>query len=344
MNKQRRRRQIVTLTARQVNLVLELSIVAALLSGLASWWLGDEWSGGAVLVHRVTGLVLLVVMPAKARGSVTTGLRRKRATRWLSLAFGILVLATIALGMLHATGAWNGVGEWSALWTHQLFAFLLLPLLAWHVVTRPVRPKLTDLNRRLALQSGLVAAIGGGLFITQEVFARVVGLDGKDRRFTGSHEVGSFDPANMPSTIWINDSTPADTGAEGWSLTIAGKRVSIDALRSQTQEVVATIDCTGGWYSEQSWDCVPLSAVLPEVEGKSVRVESATGYARLFAHHEMNDVYLAVGYNGEPLRGRHGAPVRLVAPGQRAPMWIKWVTSVEFDNTRPWLQPPLPLS
>lgn len=325
-------------------MLLELSIIAAILSGLASWWLGDQWSGWAVWGHRLTGLTLLVVMPAKLRGSVATGLRRKRITRWISMAFGILVLVTVALGILHATGLWNGVGQWSALWTHQLFAFILLPLLGWHVLTRPVRPKITDLDRRLIVQTGVITAIAGGVFLTQEIVTRLVGLDGKTRRFTGSHEVGSFDPANMPSTIWINDSSPDDTGAEDWPLSIAGRHVNIAELWTKTKQVDATIDCTGGWYSEQSWDCVPLSAVLPQAEGSSIRVQSSTGYARLFAHHEIDEIYLAVGYNGEPLRARHGAPVRLIAPGQRAPMWIKWVTSVEFDNSKPWLQPPLPLS
>ena len=117
MNETAQAPRVVKLTARQVNLILELSIVAALLSGFASWWLGDRWSGWAVLAHRLTGLVLLVVMPAKLRGSVATGLRRKRITRWISILFGCLVLATVALGILHATGIWHGVGAWTALWT-----------------------------------------------------------------------------------------------------------------------------------------------------------------------------------------------------------------------------------
>ncbi len=344
MDEQRHRSRVVTLTARQTNMVLELSILLALVSGLASWWLGDRWSGSAVLAHRVSGLVLLVVTPAKVRGSVATGMRRRRGTRWISLVFGGLVLVTIGLGMLHATGIWNGVGAWSALWTHQLFAFVLLVLLVWHVATRPVRPKAADLDRRLLLQTGVITALASGAFLAQEGATRLFGLDGRSRRFTGSHQVGSFDPANMPSTIWINDSAPEDTTAASWRFTIAGQPLSIDQLWSQSEPVVATIDCTGGWYSEQSWDCVALSALLPQVEGSSVRVESSTGYSRLFAHHEMDALYLAVGYGGEPLRSRHGAPVRLIAPGQRAPMWIKWVTSVAFDDRKPWEQSPLPLS
>jgi DMSO/TMAO reductase YedYZ molybdopterin-dependent catalytic subunit len=73
-------------------------------------------------------------------------------------------------------------------------------------------------------------------------------------------------------------------------------------------------------------------------------VKSKTGYDRLFANDALDDLYLAVGYGGEPLRAGHGAPVRLIAPGRRGPWWVKWVTSVEPDDRPSWLQLPLPLT
>ena len=48
------------------------------------------------------------------------------------------------------------------------------------------------------------------------------------------------------------------------------------------------------------------------------------------------------GYEGQPLRRGHGAPVRVVAPGRRGPWWIKWVTSVQLDDRPWWLQTPFP--
>src|SRR4029450_353886 len=80
------------------------------------------------------------------------------------------------------------------------------------------------------------------------------GLAGRDRRPTGSHEVASHDPVNMPSTVWIDDSAPGDTGAAEWSLTIAGRPVTVAALRARTQPVVARLDCTGGGGREAGWE------------------------------------------------------------------------------------------
>ena len=254
------------------------------------------------------------------------------------------MLATVALGVAHATGLWFGVGTWSALWTHSLFAFALLPLFVWHLVTRPVRPRAADLNRRTVLRTGVVLGAAAGVYAAQEALTTVTGLAGGDRRATGSHEVASFRPASMPSVIWLNDRRPEQTDAESWPLVVDGRPTTIASLRARARPVIATLDCTGGWWSEQSWDAVALGELIPAPSGRSIRVASRTGYDRLFAHGALDDVYLAIGYNGEPLRAGHGAPVRLIAPGRRGPWWVKWVTRVEPDDRPPWLQSPLPLT
>jgi len=189
-----------------------------------------------------------------------------------------------------------------------------------------------------------VATAAAGAYLSQETVARVAGLAGGDRRGTGSHEVASHDPAAMPTVIWLDDRRPADTGAAGWPLVVAGETVTVAALRARARPVVATLDCTGGWWSEQSWDAVPLADLLPDRRGRSVEVTSRTGYSRLFGLDALDDVYLAVGYGGEPLRPGHGAPVRLVVPGRRGPWWVKWVTAVEPSDRPPGWQPPLPLT
>src|SRR5947209_6842833 len=131
------------LSARQVNLVLEVLLVAALGTGLASWAIGTRWARAIAVVHGIAGLTLLVLAPAKYRRSVRAGLRRRRPTRFVSIAFGVFVVGAVILGVLHATGIWYGVGWWSALWPHTAAAFVLVPVFVWHLLSRPVRPRRT---------------------------------------------------------------------------------------------------------------------------------------------------------------------------------------------------------
>ncbi|MEM8767749.1 MAG: hypothetical protein AAGE43_09920, partial [Pseudomonadota bacterium] len=41
-----------------------------------------------------------------------------------------------------------------------------------------------------------------------EVGIRAAGLTGADRRFTGSHEIASFNPSRMPRVSWFDDTAP----------------------------------------------------------------------------------------------------------------------------------------
>jgi len=264
-------------------------------------------------------------------------------SRWLSLVLAALVLLTIALGIAHSTGVWFGVGYWSPLWTHVLAAFVLLGVFAWHVLSRRDRPKVADLDRRAVLRAGAVVAAASVTYGVQEVATRALGSAGGDRRFTGSHEVGSFDPAQLPTVSWIDDTPPPSTRADGWRLDVVGEAVPIDRLRSLARPVEAAIDCTGGWWSRQSWDAVPLTELLDGRRARSIEVTSTTGYTRLFPFGDGPDLYLAIGYGVEPLRRGHGAPVRLLAPGRRGPWWVKWVRSVDLVDRPWWLQLPFPL-
>ena len=324
------------LTSRRVDLLLAVAVTVAATTGLVSWAVGTGWARWVTIIHALAGLSLLALAPAKMRGSVRTGLKRRRATRWLSMLLGGLVAATVVLGVLHATGLWHGVGYWSALWTHVLLAALLAPLVIWHIVSRPGRPRVTDLDRRALAGGGLALAAAGAAYGIQQLAV------GDNRRFTGSHEIASFNPSEMPTTMWLNDRSPRVAASE-WELTIAGNSVALEALHEQARPVEADLDCTGGWWSRQSWDAVPLAELMPSVDGPTLEVTSLTGYSRLFPARDAPNLYLAVGYGGEPLRRGHGAPVRLVAPGRRGFWWVKWVSRIEPIDRPWWLQLPFPL-
>ncbi|MEL7206992.1 MAG: molybdopterin-dependent oxidoreductase, partial [Actinomycetota bacterium] len=336
-----RRRRLPAMTAAQVNLWLAVAVLGAAATGLVSWAVGTEWARLWTALHAAFGVMVLVLTPAKTSGSVRVGLRRGRTSRWLSIAFGVLVLAVIGLGLAHSTGAWTGVGYWTSLWTHFLLAFVVLPLLLWHVLARPVRTRAVDFDRRMLLGGGMAAGVAALTVGTVELGVRLVGASGGRRRFTGSHEVGSMDPDAMPTVSWIDDRAPTDVDPAAWSFTVDGRAIDLQELAAQARPLDAVLDCTGGWWSRQAWDVIPVAEIL-DGDQRSFLVRSATGYHRTFPIADAGQVYLAVGYHGRALRRGHGAPLRLVAPGRRGPWWVKWVTEIESTNRPWWLQLPFP--
>ena len=324
------------LTSRRVDLLLAVAVTVAAVSGLVSWAVGTGWDRWVTIVHALAGLSLLALAPAKLKGSVRTGLKRRRVTRWLSILLGLLVAATVVLGILHATGLWHGVGYWTALWTHVLLAALLAPLVVWHIVSRPGRPRIADLDRRTLIGGGVAVAAAGAVYGIQQLAV------GDNRRFTGSHEIASFAPSAMPTTMWLNDRSPG-VPASGWDLVVGGERVGLETLHAKARPVQADLDCTGGWWSRQSWDAVPLTELMPKLDAPTLEITSLTGYSRLFPARDVDNLYLAIGYGGEPLRRGHGFPVRLVAPGRRGFWWVKWVSRVDPIDRPWWLQLPFPL-
>lgn len=333
---------LARLNPRQVNLLLAIALVGVFTTGLASWAVGTGWSRWLTAAHAIFGYMLLVLAPRKARGSVKPGVKRRNPGWWMSALFGVAITVIIGAGVAHSTGIWTGVGYWSSLWTHFALAFAVIPLVLWHLLSRPVRPRATDVDRRVLLGAAAAGAIAAAAVGGVEAGLRLTGLRGGERRFTGSHEVGSHDPDAMPRVAWIDDTAPRTARAD-WKLKIDGESADIDALAARTEDLDAILDCTGGWWSEQRWAVVPISAVLTP-EGRSFKVTSSTGYSRLFPLSDADTTYLAFGYEDRPLRRGHGGPVRIVAPSRRGPWWIKWVVEVETSDRPWWAQFPFPLT
>ena len=186
------------------------------------------------------------------------------------------------------------------------------------------------------------AAIGlGGLIAwrVQRPLTAALGLPGAERRFTGSYEADSFAGNAFPSTSWVADS-PRPLIEASYRLELRGLvarplRLPLGELRTGDR-LVATLDCTGGFYSRQRWSGVRLGRLLdragPLSSASHVRVISHTGYRRSFELSEARGLLLATGVGREALSHEHGAPVRLVAPGRRGFEWVKWVVRVELHD------------
>jgi DMSO/TMAO reductase YedYZ molybdopterin-dependent catalytic subunit len=327
---------------RPLNVTLLTFLVVATISGVAAFGIGlpvpARW---VVAVHGASALGLLLLVPAKIRVA-RRGLRRSgRSRKAISLTFTAVVLAAIATGLLHAVGGWRPYAGLLPMQLHVGAAAAAVALVIAHVLMhhrsghgrwRPLLRR-TDLTRRRALLGTGVVAGSAALWVI---------APGLPRRDTGSHEVGTDNIASVPVTQWMFDAVP-DISAPTWRLRIPGRSLDLAALTALPQRSVrAVLDCTGGWFTEQEWRGVPLSALgLPR--GASIEVVSATGYRRRFPAREADTLLLATHASGRPLAAGHGGPARIVAPGRRGFWWVKWVAAIEVVDEPWWWQPPFPL-
>ncbi len=329
---------------RRTNLALLVLLGLVFLTGTLVFAIGEGWGRWVAIGHGVAGVAMVLLGPWKSAISLR-GFGRRGLASWPSAALGLLIVIAVLTGVTHVTGLLRGT---TVMRIHVGAAIASIPFAVWHVMARPVRPRKTDLSRRALLRSG--ALLGGSVAVygAMEGLVRATALRGADRRFTGSYEAASFDPAAMPVTQWLNDSVP-DVDVSAWRLrmvTDRGERaIGFEELLGSRDRVRATLDCTGGWFSEQDWEGVLLWKVLGgATDARSVGVGSLTGYGRRFPIADARNMLLATRVGGQPLTAGHGAPIRLVAPGRRGFWWVKWVDRIEVSSTPWWWQLPFPLT
>jgi DMSO/TMAO reductase YedYZ molybdopterin-dependent catalytic subunit len=266
-----------------------------------------------------------------------------KAARWDErTVVGVLgvaaVVATIGSGLLWSAGWTADVAGYTLLSVHDALGVLLAVVVAVHMALRakPLRGRDLAHRRQFFAAGGAVAASLVAWQVQRPVLA-VLGLRGAHRRFTGSYDAGSFTGNAFPTTSWVADHPrPVDLGS--YRLRVQGLVTNYLALSlgdlPATDELIATLDCTGGFYSTQRWRGVRLGRILDlagaEPVARHVSVASVTGYRWSFGIGDARELLLATHVGGDPLTHEHGAPVRLVVPSGRGFLWVKWVVGVKL--------------
>jgi hypothetical protein len=331
---------------RWTNLALFVLLGLAFTTGWVAFFYATAPSRASLILHAASGYAIVALTPWKAV-IAAHGIQRRRRGWWASLVFTGLVIASIGAGIMHSTGLMLAFGPFSAMTVHVGTALAAIPFVAWHVLARRIPVRAVDLSRRSLLRAGALLGGAGLAYGAGEAAVRLFSLPGSTRRFTGSYEYGSLQPAQLPVTQWMFDAVPAIDPAT-WRLTVQmGTTIrewTYDELLAFDDGVQATLDCTGGFYSRQDWSGVWLSRLLPAGDkGESLHIRSLTGYDRRFTTRDANRLLVATRLGGMPLDPGHGFPLRLVAPDRRGYWWVKWVTTITIDELPSWWQLPFPI-
>jgi DMSO/TMAO reductase YedYZ molybdopterin-dependent catalytic subunit len=301
-------------------------------------------------LHRIAAWALVALIPWKGAivlRSLSRGLSRRLDRNLLTLVSVLLTIATVAVLILALLWAWKigpyyvwiGPFAYSGIGWHWGIALGLAPLFILHVWKNWPRPRTTDFaGRRQALKLmglGIASLAGWGI---AEALAKSVEDTGSRRRFTGSREEGSFTGNAHPVTTAPGEGK-LRLDPEAWTLRLTGAVAAsleltyAELLSLSTSAATTTLDCTGGWYTVQTWRGISLVELLARAqirpEAIGIVLRGVADYTAPFTLVQAQEILLATHVGGEVLNHVHGFPLRAVVPSRRGWHWVKWLVEIE---------------
>ena len=331
------------MTPRFTDWSIALAVSIAFGSGIVSLVSGRPEQWPIFALHGMAGLWLLLLLWGKLRRVLPRLFNPRRWDR--ATLFGTAALIGVALAL--GSGAWWVFGGdlfiagFNLLNWHIILGIGLALAVAAHMIARAKPLRASDARgRRRVLHASALILGGLALWTTQQSLGRRLGLP--PRRFTGSREAGSFAGNAFPATSWIAD-RPRPIASNYWQLSVDGAvahplTLNYSDLLIEQEQIEATLDCTGGFYSTQIWQGARLGRLLERAgmldTARWVSFVSVTGYRWSLPIDEAATALLATHVGGAVLAHDHGAPVRLVAPGRRGFEWVKWIARIEVRTER----------
>jgi cytochrome b561 len=327
-------------TARGTDWGLAALVASLIATGVLTLFAGSSHDAWVFDAHDALGVAIALLLVVKLRrvwARIASPQRWDRRTA-AGIAGTALVAATLISGWLWSGGVTPDLAGYSVLGWHESLGAALAIVVVAHMFARakPLRGRDVAHRRQFLTAAG----IGAGSLLAwrfQRPAEALLQLRGARRRFTGSYEAESLQGNAFPTTSWVGDN-PRPIRPEAYRLRVGGlvaRELSLSLPElAANDELVATLDCTGGFYSTQRWHGILLGRVLDRaaVSGRArhVAVASRTGYRWSFALDDARGLLLATHVGDDALSHEHGAPVRLVAPGARGFQWVKWVDRVQL--------------
>jgi hypothetical protein len=340
------------MTSRLVNYALFVDMIALLASGTLLFATNRGEDAWLYAFHRFSGATLLVLLFPKTRIIVRSLVRRWRRECFDFASFAGIVLTGVAIVSLAFALGWtldllpfyvHLVLYTTPLGLHWYLAFALLPFFAWHAWKRwiplprliapiPRASKPLAISRRTALHLLGIGAIG---LLGVGALDALAATTNWTRRFTGSRLVNSFEANGFPVT---NSDVAPGIDIAAWRLRVGGRvarpleigYADLVALAFNTRN--ATVDCTLGWASTQSWRGVSVADLMARAgvaeDAREITCHAVTGAFATLSVEEAREALIATHVGNEALNEAHGFPARLVAPTRRGYHWIKWMSEL----------------